>query len=136
MREHADDFLERGLKIAAVFQSPAVSVEGAFSNLSPAFPLLCDPDERLYAAYGCESSLAGYLDPRNLGELARATANGILPGRMEGTKTRLPADFLLDENHIVRVAFYAARIAENIPFEAVDDFLSLAGCGKSGFPGC
>lgn len=123
MVKRADEFASRGLTIAAIFQSPAISVEGAFANPLPPFPLLCDPDERLYAAYGCESSLAGYLDPRNLGELARATANGILPGRMEGTKTRLPADFLLDEQHVVRVAFYAARIAEHIPFDAVDDFL-------------
>ncbi len=111
-----------GLQVVAVFQSPASSISEYVGKQAPPFPLLCDPEERLYELYGLESSLAGFMSPANAGNLARASAKGFLPGRMEGTKTRLPADFLIDERGVIQRALYARVIGEHM---AVDEVLDL-----------
>ncbi|MBK7973477.1 MAG: AhpC/TSA family protein [Deltaproteobacteria bacterium] len=78
----------------------------------------------LYELYGLESGLAAFASPKNLGRMARATAAGFGPGRMEGTKTRIPGDFLIDEGGVIHDLFYGEVIADHIPFERVDAFVS------------
>jgi peroxiredoxin len=114
-----DELVARGVVVVAVVQSPAASVRDAFSSLSPRFTILADAKERLYALYGLESSLAGYLSPLNLPRLASAAAQGILPGKMDGTKTRLPADFVIGPDGIIRAAHYGETIGDHISFERV-----------------
>ena len=49
VKRHAE-FAERGLSILAVFQSTAGSIARYVGQQRPPFPLLADPEERLY---GC-----------------------------------------------------------------------------------
>lgn len=118
-----EQLTEAGLVVLAVFQSPAESVAEYVGTQEPAFPLICDPEEDLYRLYGLETSLAGFLSPMNLGRVAAATKAGFKPGRMEGSKTRIPGDFLIDEEGFVRDAFYGKVIADHIPFERVEAFV-------------
>lgn len=113
------------LNIAAVFQSPAASMAQYVGQQEPPFPLLCDPEEKLYAAYRLEKSTPGFWKPTNLLGLAKAAGQGFLPGKMEGTLTRLPADFLIDEEGRIVDAFYADDIAGHIPLGRVDAFASV-----------
>ena len=72
--------LTRGsLSVVAVFQSPSESIARNVGKQAPPFPIIADPDERLYALYGLETSLGGYLSPRNFGRLAHALALGFPP---------------------------------------------------------
>lgn len=111
------------LTLLAVFQSEPGAMAEFVGQQEPPFPLLCDPREEIYARYGLEASLKGYLAPSNAAMLAKAAAKGYRPSsRMDGTKTRLPADFFIDAEGIVQRAFYAKTIAEHIPFEEVETF--------------
>lgn len=112
------------VELLAIFQSPNASIAEYVGRQEPPFPLIGDPDEELYRAYHLESSLAGFLAPRGAAVLAKAAAAGFVPGRMEGTKTRHPADFFVDEEGILVRAFYGADIADHVPFEAVDRWLA------------
>lgn len=123
IQRHADH-TARGLSVLAVFQSPPESIASYVGKQRPPFPLLSDPEERLYGLYGVETSLAGYLSPANLGRLAQATANGFLPGRPDGSATRIPADFLIDAGGTIRRAYYGKVIADHLPFPDVDAFLT------------
>ena len=116
-------FAEKGLRVLAVFQSPPESIAEHVGKQGPPFPLICDPSEELYAQYGVEQSVAGFLSPGNLGGLIKARKKGFKVGRMEGTKSRLPAEFLIDEKGVIQNAFYARRIGEHLPFERVDQFI-------------
>lgn len=120
------EWQHQGLQMVAVFQAPAEEVRRNVGKQRAPFPIVCDPDERLYQLYGLEASLAGYVHPANLPLMAQATAAGFLPGTMHGTKTRLPADFLIDADGTVREVFYAETIGAHIPFERVDAFLQQA----------
>ena len=46
------------------------------------------------------------------------------PGKMEGTYSRLPSDFLIDEDLKIARAYYATDITQHMPFEVIDGFLS------------
>ncbi len=117
------DLASRGLAIAAVFQSPAASIAEYVGRQRPPFPLLADPGEGLYRLYGLEASVAAFASPRNYSRAVRATLAGFAPGRMEGTRTRIPGDFLIDEGGVIRDLFYGEVIADHIPFERVEAFL-------------
>lgn len=123
MIQRHDAWQAKGLSIVAVFQAPVDEVAANVGEQNAPFPIVCDPDEKLYALYGVEASLAGFLSPKNIPLAAEALKAGFGPGTMHGTKTRLPADFLIDEQGTVRESFYAPVIGEHIPFERVDAFL-------------
>lgn len=124
MIQRYDGWEAKGLKIVAVFQAPVAEVETNVGEQNAPFPIVCDPGEKLYALYGLEASLAGYLSVKNLPKMAEALKEGFTPGTMHGTKTRLPADFLIDENGKIVETFYADTIGDHIPFERIEAFLA------------
>ena len=123
MIQRYDGWEKQGLKIVAVFQAPVEEVASNVGEQNAPFPIVCDPDENLYRLYGLEASLGGYLSPKNLPLMAEALKEGFLPRTMHGTKTRLPADFLIDATGKIVETFYAETIGDHIPFERIDAFL-------------
>jgi peroxiredoxin len=121
-----DALQAKGLSLLAVFQSPAASIAEYVGQQAPPFPLIADPEERLYRLYGLETSLAGFLSPRNMVRVGQALKAGFKPGRTEGSKTRIPGDFLVDGDGRVRDAYYGEVIADHIPFERVEAFIAGA----------
>jgi len=115
---------DAGLRILAVFQSTPKSIAQYVGKQAPPFPLLCDPEESLYALYGLSHSKMGLLHPANAVGLAQAATKGFVPGKQDGTVDRLPADFLLGPDLKIEDAHYAKRIGEHIPFERLDAFLA------------
>ena len=124
MIERYDALSDAGLRILTVFQSPAESVARYVGKQTPPFPILCDPGEELYALYGLQKSLAGFLAPSNTVGLAKAAKMGYTPGKMEGTKTRIPGDFLIDPQGQIVDVFHGKNISEHIPFERIEQFLA------------
>lgn len=117
-------YVERGLTVIAVFQSPVESMARYVAGQEPPFVLVSDPAEENYARYGVGRSKVGFLAPTNVGGLAKAASAGFLPGKMEGTIDRIPADFLIDADGVIQDVFYGKTIADHMPFERVDAFLS------------
>lgn len=114
-----------GLRIVAVVQSGAASIQKYMQGGEWPLVFIPDPTERLYQAYHVEKSLAGFLSLKNIPALLEATRKKLGGLHPEGTTTRLPADFLIDEQGIVQHAFYANRIAEHIDFQSVYTFAGL-----------
>lgn len=118
-----DEFKAKNLQVLAVFQSPPESIARYVGKQAPPFPLLSDPREELYKLYELQCSLAGFVSLKNTGRLAEAMKAGFKPGKPEGTKTRVPGDFLIDEKGVIQDAYYGEVIADHIPLERVDAFL-------------
>jgi thioredoxin-dependent peroxiredoxin len=123
MRERFSDWSAAGLALVAVFQSSSEQVERYVGRQSPAFEIVCDPEEVLYGLYGLQRSLAGYVNPRVAPKLFTAAKLGYLPGAPDGTKTRLPGDFLIDSSGVLADVFMGGDISEHIPFDRVGAFL-------------
>lgn len=117
-----DELTKNGLQVFAIFQSDKESIAQYVGKQEPPFLILCDPEENAYARYGLQANLFGMMSPKNMTQLMSAMKSGFLPGKMEGTITRIPADFLLDENNVLQDIYYGSAIGDHIPFERIINF--------------
>ena len=118
------DLWADGLQIIAVFPSPRERIAAHVGKQNPPFPLVSDPHETLYLQYGLRASVAGLIG-KDVGlRTIQAAALGFLPGPTDGTITRLPGDFLIDEEGVVRHARHGEDVADNIPFDRVLEFIA------------
>ncbi|QKW22891.1 AhpC/TSA family protein [Kitasatospora sp. NA04385] len=120
-----------GVRETAVFHSPAAELRPYADGLP--FPLLADPEQRLYRAYGVERGARALLDPRVWPSVVRGLARSVplvLRGRERppaarplGGRLGLPADFLLTTDGRIAAAHYGTHAADHW---SVDQVLTLA----------
>jgi peroxiredoxin len=119
--QHLPELAQRNLSLVAVFQSAPAGIRRYVGKQRPPFPIVADPEHQLYRQYGVESSLRGFLAGAVLhaGKAAKAMALGFLPGPMDGSKTLVPADFLIAPDGVVVSAYYGRDIADHLPLAAI-----------------
>ncbi len=113
---------KKGMEIISVFQSPPESIDKYVGKQNPPFTMLSDPDENLYKLYRLETSVAGLLSPVNIVTGVKAMMSGFMPGKIEGSASRIPGDFLIDAEMKIQTAFYGEAIKDHIPMNQVMDF--------------
>ena len=124
-RRHSD-WRARGLDMLAVFQSPTDKMMRYVGNQHVPFPLIADPDERLYSLYGVGHSWGGFLKAwaTRLPEIGRSViGKGFLPGSVENGIHRIPADFIIDPLGQITVAYYGRDIGDHLPMDRIERFL-------------
>ncbi len=127
--ERYPDYHCRGLEILAVFESPRESLRMHVARQDAPFPIIADPDARLYDLYGVETSQAKVLAPvdeewRN-GMIQEAESIGYKLTHEEGSNFfRVPADFLIGPDQRIQVAFYADVVGEHIAWDQIETALS------------
>ncbi|MDP3387938.1 MAG: redoxin domain-containing protein [Eubacteriales bacterium] len=117
-------FKEKGLVLLAIFQSPKDRILEYVGKQNTPFPIIADPEQRLYKLYGVEVSGLGLI--RALfkpGKFKEALNKGFHTGTMEGPKTRIPADFIIGENGIILKAYYGKDIGDHMPIEMIEEVL-------------
>ena len=91
--------------------------------------VISDPEMELYAQYRVETSWSGMMGKDVRNGLAGALKAGIpMVKPWDGPANRVPADFLIDGDGMIRVVFYGENMAQHIPFEDVQGFLTEIGC--------
>lgn len=115
-----------GLDMLAVFQSPVKKLRQYVGRQQAPFPLIPDPEQRLYALYGVGYSWTGFLKAwaTRLPEIGRLVlGQGFLPGSVEGGIHRIPADFIIDPQGRIAEAYYGRDIGDHLPMERIDRLL-------------
>lgn len=126
--ELPDDFA-----IVAVFDSPLDNLQKHADKHRAQFAVLADEDNRYYRKYGIEHSIPGLLKgmilrmPRLLYGMF---AKGYLPLAIKGSMTTMPADFLIDEQGIIRVSHYGRDEGDHLPFEQIREFATQPGLAE------
>jgi len=120
---------EQGLEIVAVFESPAESMREYVGRQDAPFTLLSDPEALLYDRYGLESSeekiAATMAREETKEQIAAAAAAGFQLTREAGSNfLRMPADFLIDPDGMIRHARYAQYVTDHLPFATIEAFLT------------
>lgn len=121
IREH-DHLTEHGIRVLAVFQSPAEKLHQYVGRQAPPFAIIPDPQTRLYQRYGLESSWKGFFRAWTLGlpRVVKAViGEGFLPGSMEGDIHRIPGDFLIDEQGVLLDVYYGVDIGDHMPLDRI-----------------
>jgi thioredoxin-dependent peroxiredoxin len=121
LMQHLVEFDQRGLSLVAVFQSAREGIREHVGKQRPPFPIIPDPGHSMYRSYRVETSLQGLLLGLTLGmgKALKAMGQGFLPGRMEGSITLVPADFLIGPDGTILLAFYGKDISDHLPIEII-----------------
>ncbi len=114
-----DRFAQKGVSVAVVMQSTPESIKKALADEPLSFPIICDPEYRIYNALevkpaasmkelaGGEASVAKFMTKR-----AAIAELGYAHGAYEGIEEQLPAFFYLDAGLKVLTAHYAEGIGD------------------------
>jgi thioredoxin-dependent peroxiredoxin len=118
-----------GLRVLAVFESPKEDMLPYVGKQNPPFPLIADPEARIYELFGAESSKE---------KIERMVAKGTAHQRLEEAKKagfdlipqeranffRFPADFLIREDLTIERAHYKDEDDFNhISLDEIEEFL-------------
>ena len=107
-----------------VMQSPMEKLEEFVATKDPPFDLVADPEMHAYRAFAVERSLLRMFTPGSIKVGLDASRAGFKPhGTVEGPVTRVPADFLIDGEGVIRTAHYGSHIADHVQLDVVSDFL-------------
>ena len=119
-----EEILSAGIREVVVFHSSAETMQ-EFQGELP-FAAIADPDKKLYAEFGVESSLKAVLNPRAplAGFRARSVVHSVRGAMGIGEKhLGLPADFLIAPGGSVVAAKYGRYASDQW---SVDELLDLA----------
>src|ERR1700675_739157 len=111
----AGELSAAGITMVAVFHSPGRRLT-SLRKLGLPFPAIADPEKRLFKAFGVEASWRGMFTQRVARDYARAMLAGFLSGPFghEGGIKGHPADFLIDEQGVIRLAHYGLDYADTL----------------------
>lgn len=126
-----DTYRRQGLEIIAFFESSPERARHYLERQRPPFPIIPDLGREVYSLYGLESSLLGtakaMLTRRPMyRDAARYHIGGNLWQNiihMDGMMGRRPADFLVNGDLRIQVAYYGRDAGDFMPFKEIDRFL-------------
>lgn len=123
-QKHGKLLHEGNLEMIAIFHSPMETLASNVGKQDLPFPLLSDKDEDVYRLYHVKSSFLSWLFFQLFCgfKIIYAALKGFCMGRCDGNWFTLPADFLIDEDGVIREAFYAKRIDEHMPMDLIKAF--------------
>jgi thioredoxin-dependent peroxiredoxin len=120
-------WVEQGGGVIVVMESNAQETRELVDLTALPFPVIPDPQGTLYKMYHAQHSLMGAL--MSLKELPRAIQKWrqtfAMPiGPANGPRTRMPAQFFIDERGIIVRAWYAKHIDSFLPLDEMDRFFT------------
>lgn len=127
-------YRQKGLHMLAIFESPEANLRQYVGKQDAPFPIVGDPQARLYDLYGVETSV----DKVNTSmshavtqqRVQEASVVGFQLTKEDGSNFyRLPADFLIDPDGIIRAAFYSQVVGEHLDFTVIDALLATQPSG-------
>ena len=117
---------QAGLEVVGVFQSPAQEIRRYVGRQDAPFPIVPDPQMRLYRRYGVEASWLGFVrGGLRLPLLAGALRNRFYPGKLTGPINRIPADFLIDEAGRLIRCYYGKDAGDHLPFDEIEAWVGM-----------
>jgi len=120
------EYEKLGINIVAIFESSNENLRKHLAHYELPFPVLSDRAGVYYKSYGLNKSVIGVFK----GMLTRPIEmlRGMSKGKslfhgIDGHLTRMPADFLIDENGMIRELMYARDEGEHMDVEIIKRFV-------------
>lgn len=121
--ENYDSISSKGYKIIAIYESSNITLKEYLSETQVPFAVIGDPKLRLYKGYSVERSFWKMLGSafKKQPKEAMKKGNKLFSKKYErdGNLTRLPADFIVDENGILKVVHYGKNIGDHLPITEI-----------------
>ncbi|BDD86989.1 hypothetical protein DPPLL_13540 [Desulfofustis limnaeus] len=120
MWQQREELEQRGIEVVAVTFEPPPQAQIFLGKTEADWPLLVDPQRRLYRAYGLQK--AGFWDiwgPRTWLVYLRELLRGKVPTPSEGDIWQRGGDLLIDADGIIRFHFVGAGPADRPPLQDI-----------------
>jgi peroxiredoxin Q/BCP len=122
------EWSQKGLEIIAVFESPLENMAPYVGQREAPFPIIADPQAKLYELYGVEVSEEKIQrmmsNPETKQVIIHAEEMGFPLIKEEGSNFhRLPAEFLIGPQLNIHQAYYSDTVYEHLSLEAIARFV-------------
>ena len=122
MRDKAADFKKAQARVVLVGMGPPKETEEFLKKFSLPFEMVCDPDRKLYDAYGLKRmGTLSFLSPSLALKGLSAMAKGNMVGIPEGDVKQLAGVFIIDRTGHVAFRYLSADPAD---FASADNILA------------
>lgn len=122
--ENYDQIKASGYEIIAVYESTNKTLNEFLKDENVPFPIIGDSELVLYKKYRVEKSfwrtISSIFDKKVTSN--KTKGKELFKGKKlkkDGNLTRIPADFLIDENGIITTAYYGTDIGDHLPLEQI-----------------
>lgn len=122
------DFQKQGLQVIAVFASTPDEIRRFVAHTKKPFPVIADPDGKLYDLYGIERSFMKKLRAviTRLPDLLRGLRLVGVAGF--NTNNVVPADFLISRSGSIVEAYYGKDAGDHMPLERIELLIGMSPC--------
>ena len=130
LQEQSGYFKSKGLVLLAVYESTADNMKKYLEDLEGEnlyAIMIPDPDQDLYKRYDIDRSMGKMMKGMFHGAMGKMKQGKKLfknKIRQDGNANRIGADFLIDENGIVKTAYYGKFIGDHLPLTDIKQFLN------------
>lgn len=120
------ELADKGIIYLPVFHSNTENMKEAYPT-PPSFPIITDPDMKLYKLYKLKPSLLALLHPKAILDTLKLFNSIMQPGYKfkfspDNTLFTRPADFLIAENLLIEQIHYGVSLGDSI---SVDEVLAF-----------
>ena len=124
LTQEAERYAKQGIQVIGVFESSAEYIKKYLGSRGLAFPIIPDPEGKLYRQYGVKKSLPGLMFGMfRMPTLLRALFDPEYHmAKPDSSMTRIPADFLISTDKSIAETYYGSDIGDHIPFKRIDKF--------------
>lgn len=117
--ENYDSISAKGYNIIAIYESDNNTLKDYLSETAVPFRVIGDAELTLYKKYRVEKSFWKMLGSafKKQPKEAMKKGNKLFSKKIkrDGNLTRLPADFIVDENGILKIVHYGTNIGDHLP---------------------
>jgi peroxiredoxin len=113
-------FENNGFQVVLVGLGTFDQAEAFKKQFSLSFPIICDPEKKLYRAYGLgRGSVVSMASPALLLKGLKTLSRGHIPGVPQGDVMQMPGVFLIDTYGNIRYAHYSKDPSDNPSIETL-----------------
>jgi peroxiredoxin len=120
LQRSKERFEDNGFQVVLVGLGTFDRAEAFKKQFNISFPIICDPEKKLYQTYGLgRSSVARMASPAFLLKGLKALSQGYLPGVPRDDVMQMPGVFLIDTSGNIRYARYSKDPSDNPSVETL-----------------
>jgi peroxiredoxin Q/BCP len=120
--KRAQYFLDHGIVVIMVYESSSEKMREYLGHEVYPFHFIADPRNELYNKYGVERSMGKVMKSMLHGIIGKAMKGKKLfkkPMKQDGHQDRIPAEFLIDKERMIRLAHYGRYIGDHLSFDTL-----------------
>ena len=109
-----------GIKVITIFASSKEEISAYAGQQNAPFTIIADPSQEMYKMYGLEESYSGMFRTMiNPVKMLKVMFSGYFNMKSIKDRPTIPADFLIDQDKKIYVAYYGKNFGDHIPIQDI-----------------